>query len=67
MLIASTAFGMADVLQKIAFNNSNFITGYVFFTMGTFAGSMAMLIPHPGEDRSSSDLKRRRPNESYGT
>lgn len=45
VLIASTAFGMADVLQKIAFNNSNFVTGYVFFTMGTFAGSMAMLIP----------------------
>jgi len=45
VLIASIAFGMADVLQKIAFNNSNFVTGYVFFTMGTFAGSMAMLIP----------------------
>jgi uncharacterized membrane protein len=45
VLIASTGFGMADVLQKIAFNNSNFVTGYVFFTMGTFAVSMAMLIP----------------------
>jgi len=45
VLIASTAFGLADVLQKIAFNNSNFVTGYIFFTMGTFAGSMAMLIP----------------------
>lgn len=45
VLIASTAFGMVDVLQKIAFNNSNFVTGYVFFTMGTFAGSIALLIP----------------------
>lgn len=45
LLIASTAFGMVDVLQKIAFNNSNFVSGFVFFTMGTFAGSMAMLIP----------------------
>lgn len=45
VLIASTAFGMVDVLQKIAFNNSNFVTGYVFFTMGTFAGSLALLIP----------------------
>ena len=45
VLIASIAFGLVDVLQKIAFNNSNFVTGYVFFTMGTFAGSLALLIP----------------------
>ena len=45
VLIASTAFGLVDVLQKIAFNNSNFVTGYVLFTMGTFAGSLALLIP----------------------
>lgn len=44
VLIASIAFGLADVLQKIAFNNSNFVTGYVFFTMGAFATSMTMLI-----------------------
>lgn len=45
LLIASTAFGMVDVLQKIVFNNSNFVSGYVLFTMGTFAGAMALLIP----------------------
>jgi uncharacterized membrane protein len=45
VLVASTAFGMVDVLQKIVFNNSNFVTGYVCFTMGTFAGSLALLIP----------------------
>jgi uncharacterized membrane protein len=31
VLIASTAFAMTDVLQKIAFNNSNFVTVYVLF------------------------------------
>jgi len=45
VLIASTAFAMTDVLQKIAFNNSNFVTVYVLFTMGTFAASLAMLVP----------------------
>ena len=45
VLSASIAFGMVDVLQKIAFNNSNFVSGYVCFTMGTFAGSLALLIP----------------------
>jgi drug/metabolite transporter (DMT)-like permease len=45
VLSASTAFAMTDVLQKIAFNNSNFVTVYVFFTMGTFTASLAMLVP----------------------
>lgn len=45
ILIASAAFGMSNVLQKIVFNETNFVTGYVFFTVGTFLGSMAMLIP----------------------
>jgi hypothetical protein len=42
---ASAAFGMMNVLQKIVFNETNFVTGYVFFTFGTFAGAMALLIP----------------------
>ncbi len=45
VLVASTAFALVDVLQKIAFNESNFVTVYVIFTMGTFAGALAMLIP----------------------
>jgi hypothetical protein len=34
-----------NVLQKIVFNQTNFVSGYIFFTVGTFAGSMALLIP----------------------
>lgn len=45
ILIASTGFGTVDVLQKIVFNNTNFVTGYVFFTLGTAAGAFALLIP----------------------
>jgi drug/metabolite transporter (DMT)-like permease len=33
------------VLEKIAFNRTNFVTGYVFFTLGTTAGAFALLIP----------------------
>ena len=36
---------MTNVLQKIVFNDTNFVTGYVFFTFGTFIGSMALLVP----------------------
>jgi drug/metabolite transporter (DMT)-like permease len=45
IIIASAAFGMTNVLQKIVFNNTNFISGYVFFTLGTFIGALALLIP----------------------
>jgi uncharacterized membrane protein len=43
--IASSGFGLMSVLQKIAFNQTNFVSAYVFFTLGTFMGSLAMLIP----------------------
>ena len=44
VISASVLFGLTDVLQKIAFNGTNFVTGYVFFTIGTFLGAMALLI-----------------------
>src|SRR5579863_9552082 len=47
VLIASAGFGLMNVLQKIAFNQTNFVSAYVFFTLGTFIGSLAMLIPPP--------------------
>jgi drug/metabolite transporter (DMT)-like permease len=47
VLAAATGFGLMNVLQKIVFNQTNFVSGYVFFTLGTFAGSIALLLP-PG-------------------
>jgi drug/metabolite transporter (DMT)-like permease len=45
VVIASAGFGLMNVLQKMAFNQTNFVSAYVFFTLGTTAGSLAMLIP----------------------
>lgn len=42
--MAAALFGMTGVLQKIAFNEAKFVSGYVFFTIGTFAGAMALLL-----------------------
>ncbi len=44
VLAAAVLFGLTDVLQKLAFNSVNFVSGYVFFTLGTFAGAMALLL-----------------------
>lgn len=45
ILLASGCFGLTNVLQKIVFNETNFPTGFVFITFGTFIGSVALLIP----------------------
>ncbi|MGH9588132.1 MAG: hypothetical protein ACRD3F_14365 [Acidobacteriaceae bacterium] len=44
VIAAAALFGMTAVLQKMAFDGANFVSGYVFFTVGTFAGSMALLL-----------------------
>jgi uncharacterized membrane protein len=44
VISAAVLFGLTDVLQKLAFNGANFVTGYVFFTIGTFVGSMMILL-----------------------
>ena len=45
ILLAAGGFGLMNVLQKIVFNHTNFVSGYVFFTLGTFFGSIVLLIP----------------------
>ncbi len=47
VLLSSGLFGLTNVLQKIVFNTTGFVTGYVFFTIGTFAGAIAMLLWPP--------------------
>jgi hypothetical protein len=32
------------VLEKITYDCTNFVTGYVFFTLGTFAGALCLLV-----------------------
>ena len=45
ILLASTGFGLTAVLQKIVFERTGFVSGYVFFTLGTTIGAAAMLVP----------------------
>jgi drug/metabolite transporter (DMT)-like permease len=47
IILAALGYGLSAVLQKIVFQNTNFVSGYVFFTFGTTVGAFAMLAP-PG-------------------
>jgi drug/metabolite transporter (DMT)-like permease len=44
VLMASVAFGFVNVFEKVVYEHTNFVSGYVFFTFGTFAGAMGMLL-----------------------
>lgn len=44
IVIAASGFGLMNVLQKIVFNHVNFVTGFVFYTVGTTVGALSMLI-----------------------
>jgi uncharacterized membrane protein len=45
VLLAAGLLGLVNVLEKLVYNQVNFVSGYVWFTIGTFAASIALLIP----------------------
>lgn len=45
IVAAATLFGLANVLQKVLFNEIGFISGYVFYGIGLCAASLALLLP----------------------
>ncbi len=44
ILLSSGLFGLVNVLQKLVFDNTNFVSGYVIFTVGTFVGALLLLV-----------------------
>lgn len=45
IVLAASGFGLMNVLQKMVFDHTNFVSGYVFVTLGTTAGALLMLVP----------------------
>ncbi len=44
MLLASGLLGLVNVLEKMVYNQTNFVSGYVWFTIGTFVGALGLLV-----------------------
>jgi drug/metabolite transporter (DMT)-like permease len=44
VLLASGLLGLVNVLEKVVYDRTNFVSGYVWFTIGTFAGALGLLI-----------------------
>jgi len=45
VLLAAGLLGLVNVLEKVVYDQTNFVSGYVWFTIGTFIGALALLIP----------------------
>src|ERR1051326_3830781 len=44
IVLSALLFGVTNVLQKIVFNDAGFVSGYVFFTLGTFFAAIGLLV-----------------------
>lgn len=65
VLLASALFGFVNVLEKLVYNHTNFVTGFVWFTIGTFGGSMAMLIPPSWRKQIFSESHQATPRNRF--
>lgn len=45
IVLAAGGFGLMSVVQKLVFDQTNFVSGYVFFTIGTAVGALLLLVP----------------------
>lgn len=44
VLLASGLLGLVNVLEKVVYDRTNFVSGYVWFTIGTFVGALLLLV-----------------------
>lgn len=65
VLIASGTYGLVNVLQKLAFNETNFVSGYVFFTLGTFVASLSLLIRPSWRREIFEDSEKAEPRSRF--
>lgn len=63
---AAAFFGLTGVLQKLVFNDAKFVSGYVFFTLGTFAGAMALLLRPTWRKQIFKDSEEAPPRSKAG-
>lgn len=66
VVAAAALFGLTGVLQKLAFNDAKFVSGYVFFTIGTFIGSMALLLRPTWRHQIFKDSEEAPPRSKAG-
>ena len=64
-LLASVSYGLVNVLQKLTFDQTNFVSGYVLFTLGTFSGALLLLTRASWRRQIFKKNQRRKPQSWF--
>ncbi len=65
VLLSSGTFGLVNVMEKIVFDRTNFVSGYVFFTIGTFLGAMALLLRPSWRKQITKESEQAEPRSRF--
>lgn len=65
VIAASVLFGWVNVLEKVVYDNTDFISGYVIFTLGTFAGAMGLLLRPGWRQQIFEESERAEPRSRF--
>jgi len=65
VLLGAGLMGLTNVLQKEAFNEVNFVSGYVWFTIGTFAGALLLLVRRSWRTQIFQESKQDTPGNRF--
>lgn len=65
VIFASASYGLVNVLQKMVFNRTNFVTGYVIFTFGTFVGALLLLVRRSWRDQIFRSSEQAEPRNRF--
>jgi uncharacterized membrane protein len=65
VLLASGLLALVNVLEKVVYDQINFVSGYVWFTIGTFAGALLLLVRRTWRKQIFSETKQDKPRNRF--
>ena len=65
VLLGAGLMGLTNVLQKVAFDQANFVSGYVWFTIGTFVGALLLLVRRSWRTQIFQESKQDTPKNRF--
>lgn len=65
VVLAALLLGLVNVMEKVVYDNTNFVSGYVWFTIGTFAGALALLVRQSWRQQIFSESGQDNPSNRF--
>jgi drug/metabolite transporter (DMT)-like permease len=65
VLLAAGLLGLVNVLEKVVYDQTNFVSGYVWFTIGTFVGALGLLLRRSWRNQIFSESGQDEPKNRF--